>query len=100
MSGSPRTSQPNRPPTQLRVLRLQLGLTQAALAARLGLSEPTVRRWERSGTAGRHDTAIRLALAGLRALLWREHLSHISWLVRRAAEERSGQRWPNQHSKP
>ncbi|MBK7144881.1 MAG: helix-turn-helix domain-containing protein [Xanthomonadales bacterium] len=35
--------------TRLRALRLRLGWTQATLAARAGVSLPTVRRFERDG---------------------------------------------------
>ena len=34
-------------PTELRTIRQRLHLTQAGLAARLGVAGPTVNRWER-----------------------------------------------------
>lgn len=96
------TVRPPRSPTPLRVLRLQLGLTQHALAEHLGMRQGTVLRWERAGHAGRHDKAIRLAILGLRGVLWRKSMGEISWLTLRAAEERAGQAarphvgWTNQ----
>ncbi len=40
----------------LRARRLELGLTQAQLAARLNVTKGAVARWERSGTAGNSPT--------------------------------------------
>ena len=70
------------PPWSLRAERAALGLTQAALAARLGVSVETVWRWER---ARRRDSLLRLALRGLAAELWREHMAGAMALVRRGA---------------
>lgn len=52
-------------PADLKAARDALGLSQNALARRLGLSQSTVLRWE-AGTRIEHPTLLRLALERLR----------------------------------
>lgn len=52
-------------PADVRSARLALGLTQAALAGRLGVSKDTVNRWEMGRQEIRFPTVLRLALERL-----------------------------------
>ncbi len=47
----------------LRQARVAAGLTQQALADRVGVVRPEIARWEAGGRLPRVDTAVRLALA-------------------------------------
>jgi len=49
----------------LKSYRERLGLTQAQLAARLGVDAMTVSRWERGAQGIRHAAALRLQLEAL-----------------------------------
>jgi len=51
--------------TELREWRERVGLTQAHLAARLGVSENTVARWERGELRIQHPAMVALALRWL-----------------------------------
>lgn len=50
-------------PSAMRSAREKAGLTQAELAAMLGIKYPNVTRWESGDRLPRVDTAIRLARA-------------------------------------
>jgi DNA-binding transcriptional regulator YiaG len=52
-------------PLHIRTTRGELGLTQAGLAALLGVTETTVRRWERGQSAPTPAPMLRLALQQL-----------------------------------
>jgi DNA-binding transcriptional regulator YiaG len=52
-------------PADLRAARAGLGLSQAKLAAALGVSEHTVAVWERGEQPVRHPVMLRLALERL-----------------------------------
>jgi transcriptional regulator with XRE-family HTH domain len=52
-------------PAALRTRRAALGLSQAALAARLGASVTTLARWERGEHAIAHPEMVDLALTAL-----------------------------------
>lgn len=52
-------------PADLRSAREALGLTQKALAERLGVSENTIWRWETGKHPVEHSTMLRLALERL-----------------------------------
>ena len=52
-------------PAELRELRAALGLSQRALAERLGVQYATVARWETGHHAIQHPTMLRLALERL-----------------------------------
>ena len=51
--------------TTLRQMRLLLGLTQAALARRLGVPYDTLNRWEHGRMAIGHPQILRLAMLAL-----------------------------------
>src|SRR5215471_16743871 len=57
---------PSMTPEALRQQRLQLGLSQAALAQALGVARNTVARWERSKLEIRHPELIQMALDRLK----------------------------------
>lgn len=50
----------------LRKMREKLGLTQTALAEKLGVSQVTISRWETDAMVIRHPKILRLALEQLR----------------------------------
>ena len=52
-----------RTPVVLRAARLEAGLAQAALAARLGVDQSTISRWE----SGRDEPSLRMLARALRA---------------------------------
>jgi transcriptional regulator with XRE-family HTH domain len=52
-------------PAELKQARKTLGLTQAALAERLGVSANTVARWERGNLEPGYPEMLRLAIASL-----------------------------------
>lgn len=53
-------------PAELRAARRALGLTQVALAARLGVPQATIWRWETGKHGIDHPEILRLALERLR----------------------------------
>lgn len=55
-------SQTNGAPT-LSTLRMKAGLSQSALATRMGTQQPNIARWERSPTGIQAETIIKLAKA-------------------------------------
>lgn len=57
-------------PTDLKARRLALGLTQRALATRLGVTEQTVWRWESARWPIEHPRMLFLALVALAGDLW------------------------------
>jgi DNA-binding transcriptional regulator YiaG len=52
-------------PTDLKTVREAIGLTQRALAERLGVPKDTLNRWERGRQACPHPEILRLALERL-----------------------------------
>lgn len=52
-------------PEELKTIRLNLALSQGALAEALGLPRNTIARWERGELTVRHPTLLRLALSTL-----------------------------------
>ena len=62
--------------------RRALGLTQAALASRLGVDARTIARWER---ARRADAMLQHAFASVGESLRREHLRRVLALTRHGA---------------
>lgn len=45
----------------MKLLRMEAGLTQAEIAKSIGVSKPTLHRWEKGSASPRADAAVRLA---------------------------------------
>lgn len=60
--------------SKIRAYRRDMGLTQAQLARRLGVAQPTVCNWEKGRSAPSHRTALKLAAMIGRARLEAERL--------------------------
>mgnify|MGYP003394275147 CR=1 FL=1 len=72
-----------KPEIEFRDLRASLGLTQAELAARLGVDARTIRRLE-ARPAVESPAYWRLAIEALAGDLWSERLSVVMWQIQEA----------------
>ncbi len=88
-------SPPVAGPGLLRRARRRTGLSQRGLAARLGVSQSTVARWETGETSPDLATVQRLAeLAGLRLVALDDADAEIAPMRADAARDRAGRRYP------